>query len=491
MDYYTRDDYEIDRKKDSGKKKREKRSATGPGKTSVLLLFVLAVAAVLAVTAFSIAGKNHKRGSGTAAPTPTAAPTQSVVQKGNKNIVAILESLDTTTKTMQIYSIDDSLSLTLSCYGATDIRDKYNGLIVLGQLEVGDILEISYDSTENRAATVAVSDEAWEYTKQSGLAINNNRAILAVGTRNYAYSDALHFFQDDLPIELSSLSKQDVFTMRGIGTEVYVILVTRGHGYLSFKEDADYLGGSLFLNQDFKAQITEGMQLEVPEGSYNVYLENADLTATLTAVVYRNQTTVLDLTEYARVPDPKGMVTFQIQPGGSNLYIDGDSVFYGSAVELAYGVYSIRVESGGYVAYEGTLNVNSAAMNVAITLVENASEETKESVDTDETDSTGDTDETDEDDDTSETDNDNTSEDNTDDGSYEVDEEHYIIIYSDDEVEIYLDGDYMGVTEDGQAVIEKFIGSFTLELLKGEETKSYIIQVDDDGEDFVFRRYFD
>ena len=59
------------------------------------------------------------------------------------------------------------------------------------------------------------------------------------------------------------------------------------------------------------------------------------------------------------------------------------------------------------------------------------------------------------------------------------------------EVDIYLDGDYMGVTEEGKAEFEKFLGTFELELVRGEETKSYVIQVDDDGEDFIFRRYFE
>lgn len=49
----------------------------------------------------------------------------------------------------------------------------------------------------------------------------------------------------------------------------------------------------------------------------------------------------------------------------------------------------------------------------------------------------------------------------------------------------------MGVIEEGKAEFEKFIGTFELELVRGEEKKSYVIQVDDDGEDFIFRRYFD
>ena len=42
-----------------------------------------------------------------------------------------------------------------------------------------------------------------------------------------------------------------------------------------------------------------------------------------------------------------------------------------------------------------------------------------------------------------------------------------------------------------KAEFEKFLGTFELELVRGEETKSYVIQVDDDGEDFIFRRYFE
>ena len=49
----------------------------------------------------------------------------------------------------------------------------------------------------------------------------------------------------------------------------------------------------------------------------------------------------------------------------------------------------------------------------------------------------------------------------------------------------------MGVTEDGQAILEKYIGSFTLELVKGDESITYELQVEDDGQDYIIRRYFE
>lgn len=483
---------------------KRKTQGTGPSKTAVLTMLVLAVAAIFAIAVFSVAGKTGQVSGSTAAPTAAPVRDNTAEQKADKKIMAILEGVDTAAGTLQVYSIEDFETLTLAYASSTDIRDKYGLAVVAGQLSTGDILQITYDSEKLKATAVSISPDAWEYVRQSGIGVMQNRDIIVVGGKNYSFSEALHIYDGITPIELEALSKGDSFTMRGIGTEVYVILLTRGHGYISLREDQDYIGGSLFLNLDYITQVTEGMLLEVTEGTYDVTLENGDLTAKLTAVIRRGETTVLNLAEYARVPDPAGQVTFRIQPEGAVLWIDDVKTYYNLPVELNYGTYQIRVESGGYVSYEGSLKVASASMTADISLVENITEGSEEEDPAgsggEDTNNVTDTEDNDGIEDENGQDGsaggstgssqDNTSE-NTSGDAFETDDDHSIIIYSDEEVEIYLDGDYMGVIEDGQAVFEKYIGSFTLELVKGDETKSYIIQVDDDGEDFEFRRYFE
>ncbi|MDE7298038.1 MAG: hypothetical protein K2N94_04305 [Lachnospiraceae bacterium] len=509
-------------------------SGTGPSKGAVLTLMLLAAVAILAVAAFSIASKNKEAGNRTTVsprPTPTSAPQR---ERADSSFTGIVEAVNTSAGTLQFWDVETQQVLLLDYDSSTEIRDKYGLHIVAGQLTVGDIVNVGYDSETRKTVTVGISNETWELVRQTGISAGKNRALITNGTRNFAYSESLHVLDGDRPMELEEILKSDIVTLRGIGDEIYVILLLRGHGYLTLKEDDDYIGGSLTAGYEYLSQITKDMVLTLNEGTYRLTLENEELTATVDAVIRRGQTTELDLTAYARVPDPSGQVTFHILPEGSLLWLNDEKIWYAEPVTLKYGGYRIRVESGGYVSYEGTIEVNSAALTFSVTLPENPKDDPKKpdgngdsTVPGSGDDSGGDgsgtggseenasgtgtgsggenaggsgTGSGGENASGSGTDSgtggsngnslDNTSE-QPGDGSYQVDENHYIIIYSDDEVEVYLDDDYMGVTEDGQAVMEKFIGSFTLKLVKGDETKSYLIQVDDDGEDFVFRRYFE
>ncbi|MDE7212643.1 MAG: hypothetical protein K2O03_14525 [Lachnospiraceae bacterium] len=484
---------------DNKNPKRKSVRAGGSSKGAVLFVLFLAAIMILTVAAFRVAA-DGKKPVNTHTPTATPVPTKVADIRDTRRVTAIMERVDMETKTLQLYSVQDQAVLWLSYESRTNIVDKYGLVIVAGQLSPGDILEVEYETQGSMAVSVAVSGDAWEHPYQTGLTVGTERQMLTAGGRNFIYSDALHIYSNGVEEELSYILKEDSITLRGIGSEVYVILLERGHGYLTLKEEQDYVGGSILANNQYISQITDDLMLTLKEGTYDITVENDDLRATIPVTIARDQTTVLDLTEYVRVPDPVGQVTFKIQPAGAVLWINDENRFYGEPVKLAYGVYKIRVESGGYVPYEGLLRVEGAASELAISLPEApvatptlAGELTPTPTPADGTGTGNDGSGGNVGGGTSSGDSqDNTSEQNPNgDGSYPVDEEHHIIIYSDDEVEIYLDGDYMGVTEDGKAEFEKFIGTFELELVLGEESKSYIIQVDDDGEDFIFRRYFE
>lgn len=481
--------------------KKTKKTFKTP-KTAIFILMFLSAAMILAIAAFRVAADSGNDPSvrpnkPKRTPTPTHTTSPLPEHGETKNITAIAENIDTDTKTLQLYSIEDRTILWLSYESHTNIVDKYGLAIVAGQLSPGDILSVEYETNTNRALSAAIAKDIWEHPYQTGLTVGSGRQMLTVNGRNFTYSDALHIYNNGVAGTLSDILKEDSITLHGIGSEVYVIQIERGHGYLSLKEEQDYIGGSILVNHQYISQITDDMLLTLKEGTYEITVENDDLLANIETTIIRDQTTILDLTEYVRVPDPVGQVTFKIQPAGAVLWINDKDTYYGDPVELAYGVYKIRVESGGYVPYQGVLRVENAAAEFAISLPEAPVEEPTPTPDTTPSVSPGAGENKDNNGETANPATTTTPADNTSeltpgaDGAYPVDEDHHIIIYSDDEVEIYLDGDYMGVTEEGKAEFEKFIGTFELELVRGDETKSYIIQVDNDGEDFVFRRYFE
>ncbi len=475
---------------ETAKRKGAGRSGGTPSVGAIFAILVLCVLVIGAATAFSIAAKHNKENGGTSGTiTPSAAPTGGAAMlQADREITAILEQVNTSAMTLQVWSKEDGDSILLNYSSATDIQSKYGELQVAGQLQVGEIVEIAYNKEQKKALSVQVSKEAWEVAKQTNLGVNPNRALVSLRTRNYEYTDALHVYDQGKKKQLKDIAKEDVVTLRGIGNEVYVIQVDRGHGYLTLDAEEDYLGGSLYVNGDFKAQITEKMVLQISEGTYEITVENQDLTATVETTITRNDTTVLDLTEYARVPDPVCQITFQIYPKGAILYLNEEDTYYKNPLSLPYGVYEIRVESGGYVTYEGTLNVKDATMKVSISLSEEAIGDADGDKATD-TGENGNADHTDAADSSADGET-GTDADKNVSGSGYIDNKHSIFVYSEDGAEVYMNGDYMGVTANGVVEFEKLIGNVTLKIIRGTEEKSYTVPVADDGEDFKFHCYF-
>jgi hypothetical protein len=65
-----------------------------------------------------------------------------------------------------------------------------------------------------------------------------------------------------------------------------------------------------------------------------------------------------------------------------------------------------------------------------------------------------------------------------------IDEEHYIYVQNPIGASVYLDGEFLGISPGN---FRKVIGTHVLTLIKdGYETKSYTIEVVDDGQDAYF-----
>lgn len=481
---------------------QKKRNSTGPSAGAVILVMILTVIVILVIAGFNLAKsqkENEKKKptpdiSTTVTPGVTGTGSNKPSQSGNNKFRGIIECVDAQSRSVQIFNTETGESGWLSYSGGTRVRDRYDKELVMEQLVPGDIVDVDWLSGENRATAVSMAKDIWEYAYQTGVVFLTQKSQIKNGAQTFSYTENLHVYNNGVSILAEDLAELDVLTLRGSGNECYVVTVNRGHGYLKLKEYKDYIGGSLMVNHEFASRIAENFRLMLPEGSYTIGVENDDLSATLNATICRGQDTVLDLTEYARIPEPAGYVTFKFKPEGTLLWIDDRETYYKDAIMLNYGTYRIRAEAGGYVPYEGTLVVKEAAMTVTISLPEAASEEPEPTPTSlpEETDkeNTGDSGQNGNNENRDTSGDDSIEEDNEA-SETETDPAHRIIVYSNDGAEVYMDGVLVGKTEEGQLVLEKKIGTFSLEMVWNERRMSYMIQVDDNGEDFVLRRYFE
>ena len=397
----------------------------------------------------------------------------SAFQSKEEEILALVHNIDLSKQQITLFNIHTGHMLTLSYTGGSNITDKYGQVTTIGQIPVGSIVEVGYLASIDKLVSLQVSNKAWEYVDVNNLTIDPSAKIMKIGSMQYKYTDKLFILNGEDFITVEHLAKQDQLTIRGYDQIIWSITVTKGHGTVRLVDVEAFLGGNVTVGYEATKEIEEDLVITVREGNYNLTVENGEYSATKNVTIYRDEETVVSLSDMGPIEEEKSRITFEISPFGADLFIDGELTSYANPVSLAYGKHDIQVSLGGYTTYRGVLNVKEFDQVIKIGLPETSSKK-EVSVSVEEDDNSADTEVTEMNISQVEVEVDSNKD-------YMIDEDHFIYVQSPEGASIYLNGAYMGKSPVG---FEKLIGKHILTLIKdGYLTKSYTIEVEDDGLD--------
>jgi len=279
---------------------------------------------------------------------------------------------------------------------------------------------------------------------------------------NYAYNDDLLVFSDGRQIDPLEITPEDEVTLRGMNGQAFSVVVTRGHGYIKPNNFKDFTGGTVTVQGEAILPVAKDMLLVVPEGQQLVTMKNGDLMAEVTVEVKRGQVTKVDMAKYQnQVPDT-ARVTFDVNPQGAELYVNGSITDPSKPVSLKYGNHSVKVSLEGYEDYSGIITVKDASLTVHINLAEESAD-----VETDSSESS------------SSVSDDSSS--SSSESSVTYDNDHKVTVSAPVGAAVYVNGTYKGEVP---CSFTKMIGNVTLSLTKdGYETKTYAVEISDDSKD--------
>lgn len=452
---------------------------------------------------------------------------------GNENqMLAVVTKVDEIEKQISLFDTDSQEILQLPYSGATSVTDKYGQQISMSQATLGTMVDAEYDKASGKLVKLQISPEAWEYIGVNNLSVDNSSNIMKIAGKKYKYTDQIVIFDDDTQVPVNNLAEQDELTVWGYNETIWSIIVTRGHGTVRLEDYEPFIGDNITIGYEAMQQITDDMVIKVREGNFNLTVENGSYSATKNITVYRNKETIVSLSDMGPAAQKTGLVEFEINPFGADLYIDGELRPYASPIKLTYGKHTILVALGGFTTYRGTLNVQEAGKTIKISLPKEGTG--GQAVVTEDKDNTGintgtsgngsgtatssngatntnsgtsgntgtssngntsggdnasdgntsggynpsDGGDTSGNYNPSEGDNDSTGSEDT------VDKNHSIIVSAPVGASVYLNGEFKGIAP---VKFEKVIGTHVLTFIKeGYETKSYTVEVEDNKLDIYF-----
>lgn len=413
----------------------------------------------------------------------------------DQKIIAVVKGIEEEEKSITLFDVETEKEIVLYYTGSTNIVDKYDQVLSIGQVEIGAMVDAYYVENHKQLVKLQNSLEAWEYIGVNNLQIDRTNKIMKITDQKYQYTNQLFVYNGKNQLNLIDVNEIDELTIRGYKTKIWSIRVTKGHGYVRLSDYDYFIGGNLSIGtQDFYG-IAENMVFTIREGNYNITIDKGGVSGTKNINVLQDQEITVSMADMVPLEETC-YVTFQINPFGADLIIDGELTSYSSEVPLSYGEHTIEVSLGGYITYSSTITLNRSSEVLSITLVE-----TSQIVD-----NNGDIDENTEEEETPSngqnsggTGNSSKDEDEEEDGEiYEdvdeiehdsntdeyVDSEHYIYINKPEGASVYIDGTYVGISP---VKVKKTIGSHMVTLIKdGHITKTHSIIVVDDDEDLYF-----
>lgn len=366
---------------------------------------------------------------------------------------AVLVKKDNENNTVTLLNLDLGKQYTLYIVGTTTLTDRYGTAVSLEQIELGDVVDVTFLKSQKRLNSMMLSEKAWTNESVSKYTLDFDRNNLTIGEEVFKITDDTRFFSEGRQIEEMDINSCDVLTFQGIGNQVLSVVVEKGHGYLRLNNDENFIGGFIEIGQTMVKQITDDMLLTVPEGDYQVNISCSGGGGVKNVSIARGEEVVLDIGDLEVEEEKFGQIIFSLTPSTTELYVDGAAIDASLPVSLSYGIHQIIARAENYQSITTYLKVGQASAGIDIVLepVDSGDDDDEESSDT----------------------------------TIDASSDYYkVYVEAPEGVEVYVDGNYIGISP---VNFKKEEGSHVITLRKsGYETRSYTISVDDEEKDISF-----
>lgn len=292
--------------------------------------------------------------------------------KTKEKTVYIVTGMDTEGETITLYNLSSDETVQYPFGLTTKFEDRNGGSTSWSNFLPGTPVTISQNEKQSVLSTVAMAKDTWEQEDIRRYFIDADRGILKIGDTNYRLTDQTRVYSDDALSDLSAIGTSDVLRVNGRDKDVLSVAVTSGHGKIKLMNTDKFNDSLIQIGRKVITRITgEGMEIEVPEGTYDLTVAKDGYGGTEQVTVPRGQTVTVNLEELAGAgPGVKETkyctITFTTTVDGAKIYLDGKEIGAGESMQVAYGNHSLKVVCEGYDTWNRTLVVNSPSAEILL-----------------------------------------------------------------------------------------------------------------------------
>ncbi|MCR5155071.1 MAG: PEGA domain-containing protein [Butyrivibrio sp.] len=301
----------------------------------------------------------------------------SLVGKYDSADTAAIRDIDLESKFIRFRNHTTGKTYTLNYDNTSMMYDKRGVVLSPALLEVGQIVDVTFLKSTKHITTLDVSDEAWVIEDTRDHDFVRSDGVSKIHGEPYNLDARTLVIADGEPALAEDILSTDRVTVRGIGHDIYSIIVTGGHGYVSLSsdtvEDHSLVGAWFELDNEVIYKISPNMLLSAPEGDYTMQILGNGANYQQPVSISRNKETVVDTSNVTITKPKEGLVTFEITPSDAEVFVDGQKVLTDVPQSIRYGYHALKIMADGYVTQDRYLKVGTPKSAVRIELEKDTS----------------------------------------------------------------------------------------------------------------------
>ncbi|MCL2239084.1 MAG: PEGA domain-containing protein, partial [Defluviitaleaceae bacterium] len=308
-----------------------------------------------------------------AAPAPTPTPTpEIVIPIEARTLMAQITRINVGTASSGIEVVDLATGLRQSFYytDTTDMTNIHGRPMHFGELEIGQLVDISFDARTDNLLSAHQSRDAWERRLQTNLRIDLENDTITAGIDQFTFSHHLTMvLYRGHPFPIAHIQPENSVTLLGYGNRVWLIQLDAGHGFLQVANAYRVQRGTIEIGNQFLSLFELGL-IQLQEGRHSVVVNGDNIeTFVQTIEIQQGETFLLNLND-AQLRT--GHLHINTTPEDAMIFINGERHEGTGPARLEFGEYIIRVESYGYITQEQIVNVTGTMGSITFELEEAA-----------------------------------------------------------------------------------------------------------------------
>lgn len=367
--------------------------------------------------------RNQTKTGSTQAASQAGSTTQDGVE--GERLLGVISDIERERCTFSVTDVNSGWVYKVIYTPSTSFLSRFGEPLAADQLEIGELIDIVWDDAKAYAKSIQVSYDAWEYEDVMGLSYDQRENRITIRGETFVYQNSLVLYDKSRELDettslgttgqgdagasatsesimeqspasgegqgtasadaaltpgrrnaitLQEISNQDTVTCRGYKGKICSVVVNKGHGYVRLSNYSTYIGGTIAIGGVIEP-VVKDMVLTVPVGNWTLEIDKDGKMGTKDIVVAQNEDQTVNLASLTIIAARRGIMQFHVMPEDCVITIDGKEYREQTRFVLEYGKHKVSVSAVDYKAYNGTITLQSAYMNVNVELTKFSEDE--------------------------------------------------------------------------------------------------------------------